>query len=249
MGKTRVRAVEEVVKEVNGRVPVVAGVADTCTARVIEHAGRAQQAGADAVITTLPFPFKLTTAQAQVDYFRSLMEAVAMPWMVYNVPPLVGVGIAPATFGKMAQLLPNLVGAKNTETVMHLQDVVEFTRGTGFRVFQGNEYNINTSILMGAVGATPSPSNLFPALYVELYNLAFAGRQTEAAALQNRLNRLVDGLDAACGDLPALRWPGVVKEGLAMLGICGTAIARPGILCTDDDRKVIADVLKRAGVL
>jgi dihydrodipicolinate synthase/N-acetylneuraminate lyase len=82
-----------------------------------------------------------------------------------------------------------------------------------------------------------------------LYNLSVAGRQTEAAALQNRLNRLVDGLDEACGDAPALKWPGVVKEGLAMLGICGTATARPTVPCNDDDRKVVADVLKLAGAL
>jgi dihydrodipicolinate synthase/N-acetylneuraminate lyase len=74
-------------------------------------------------------------------------------------------------------------------------------------------YNMNTSILMGAAGGTPSPSNLFPAPYMELYSLSAAGRQTEAAALQNRLNRLVDGLDAACGDTPALKWPGWSKRG------------------------------------
>ena len=81
------------------------------------------------------------------------------------------------------------------------------------------------------------------------YELAFAGRQTEAAALQNRLNRLIDRLDEACSDSPALKWPSVVKEGLAMLGICGTAIARPGISCTDDDCKIIADTLRSVGVL
>jgi 4-hydroxy-tetrahydrodipicolinate synthase len=247
--KTREHAIEVVVEEANGRVVVLAGVSDTGTARVIEHAKRAQQAGADAAVSTLPFPFKLTTPHTQIDYYRTLTEAVEMPWMIYNVPPLIGVGIAAATFGQLALLLPNLVGAKDSETVMHLQDTVEFTRATGFRVFQGNEYNLNTSILMGAAGGTPSPSNLFPALYVELYNLSVAGRHTEAAALQSRLNRLVDGLDAACGDVPSLKWPGVVKEGLAMLGICGVETARPTVPCTDDDRNVVADVLRRAGVL
>jgi len=244
----RARAVEVVVEQANGRVPVLAGVSDTCNAKIVEHARRAQKAGADAAITTLPFPFKLTTPQVQIDFFHDLTDSVAMPWMIYNVPPLVGVSIAPRTSGHLAHI-SNLVGAKNTETVMHLQDTVEFTKGTDFRIFQGNEYNINSSILMGAAGGTPSPANLFPALYVELYNLAAAGKHAEAATLQNRLNRLVDGLDEACGDTPILKWPSVVKEGLNMLGICGPAAARPFVGCNDADRKVVAASMKQAGVL
>lgn len=243
----RARAIEAVVEEVAGRVPVVAGVSDTCTARIIAHARRARQIGADVAITTLPFPIKVNTPATQLDFFQSLCSAVDMPWMIYNVPPMIGAGIAPRTFALLAQI-PNMVGTKDSESVMHLQDVVDLTRGANFRVFQGNEYNLNTSLLMGAAGGTPSPSNIFPKLYVELYELTMAGRYAESAALQNRLNRYVEVLDDICGDVSSLKWPSVVKEALALLGICSPTAARPFVPCTDDDRRRIAALLKQIGL-
>jgi len=240
----RIRMVEAVVEEVNGRVPVLAGVADTCTARVIAHARRAQEAGADVVISTLPFPFTLAVPDLQVDFFRSLADAVPMPWMIYNVPGVLDVSIAPKTLAQIAEI-PGLVGIKNSESVAHIQDVIDLTRETGFRVFQGQEVSLYASLLVGAVGGTPSPSNICPAEYVRVYDLTVAGRHAEALAVQNKLNRLGDILDGILGAAFMTKWPAVLKEGLNMLGICSATTARPYATCTEEDRATIAGVLRQ----
>ena len=247
-GDARARMVEAVVETVNGRVPVLAGVADTCTARVIAHAHRAQEAGADVVISTLPFPFTLAVPELQIDFFRSLADAVPMPWMIYNVPGVLGVSIAPRILAQIAEV-PGLVGIKDSESVAHIQNVIDLTRDSGFRVFQGQEVSLHASLLVGAVGGTPSPSNIYPAEYVRVYDLTTAGRHAEALALQNRLNRLGDVLDGILGEAFMTKWPAVLKEGLSMLGICSTTTARPYAPCAEEDRATIAGVLGQLGLL
>ncbi|GAB3880289.1 hypothetical protein GCM10029964_034380 [Kibdelosporangium lantanae] len=52
----RYRALEVVVKTAAGQVPVLAGIIDTTTPRVIEHAYAAKAHGANALVATAPRP-------------------------------------------------------------------------------------------------------------------------------------------------------------------------------------------------
>ena len=64
--------------KVNGRVPVIAGVIDPTTDRVIGHAKTAQAAGVDAVVVTAPF-YTITSQTEILDHFRYVKDAVDVP--------------------------------------------------------------------------------------------------------------------------------------------------------------------------
>lgn len=73
------------VDEVAGRVPLLAGVIDPTTDRVIAHAKDALAAGIDGLVVTAPFYTR--TSQAEIiEHFRAIRAAVDLPIMAYDIP-------------------------------------------------------------------------------------------------------------------------------------------------------------------
>ena len=85
---TRRQILEHTVKVVNGRLPVLAGVIDPTTDRVIAHAKAAQSIGVDAVVVTAPF-YTRTSQPEVIDHFRYVREAIDIRVIAYDIPACV----------------------------------------------------------------------------------------------------------------------------------------------------------------
>ncbi|MBM4408638.1 MAG: dihydrodipicolinate synthase family protein [Chloroflexi bacterium] len=240
--RQRAAAIEAAVEAVNGRVPVIAGVSAVGTRQAIAHARRAQAAGADFIIATVPYFGSSALDQSWIEaHVRAIAEATGAQTMLYNVPPLLR-DIEPTTIERLAAL-PGVVGMKDSASIIHVQDVLFRTRQTGFRVLVGMEYHVVAALLVGAHGATPSPANLIPGRYVEMYERAQASDRDGALAIQEETNRFVDVFDA----LPV--WNAAVKTALHLMGICGPTTAAPVPKSTPDEVEQIRAHLARAGML
>jgi len=238
--RERARAVEAAVDAVNGRVPVIAGISDVGTRKAIEHCRAAITAGADFVITTAPY-FG-STPQAGIErYVRTIVEESDARVMLYNLPQII-TDISPETIAKLAEL-ENVVGIKDSGPVMHIQDVIFRTRASDFRVLEGMEYYLVAALLLGAHGGTPSPANIYPRPYVELYEKVLAGEIDEALELQEKTNRFVDFLDA----VPP--WSSALKTALRLMGICGSTVASPQLSLNDEETQLVQTHLQRYGLL
>ena len=100
--KARLGIVERALKRSGGRVPVLAGVIDTATDRVIAHAKAAQSAGADAVVVTAPF-YARTSQPEIIDHFRYIREALDIPVIAYDIPVCVHMKLERATVVTLAK--------------------------------------------------------------------------------------------------------------------------------------------------
>lgn len=233
--RERARAVEAAVEAVNGRVPVVAGISDISTKKAIAHCRAAQKAGADFVISTAPY-FGRPPQGWIYEHVRAIAGETGARVMLYNVPQLIG-DIHPETVGRLAAE-GLVVGMKDSADIMHLQDVIFRTHDYGFRMLVGMEYFLVAGLLVGAHGGTPSPANLFPRLYVDMYEKTMAGNTSEALALQEKANRFVDVLDS----VPS--WMSTVKAGLHLMGICGPTAAAPQPKLTGEEIELLRNLLK-----
>lgn len=238
--RERVRAVEAAVEAVNGRVPVIAGISDISTKKAIEHCRAAQAAGADFVITTAPYFGRMPQEWIYQHVCRIANETGAS-LMLYNVPQLIG-DINPETVARLAQL-DNVIGMKDSADLMHIQDVIFRTRGRNFRMLEGMEYFLVAALLVGAHGGTPSPANIFPQIYVDMYNKTMAGKIEDALTLQERANRFVDVLDT----IPS--WSSALKMALHLMGICDPTVASPQPPATQQDTELLRRHLKEYGLL
>jgi len=103
--------VEEVVKTVAGRVPVIAGAGSNNTAESIRLARHAARVGADAALVVTPYYNKPTQA-GLIAHFTAVHDAADIPIIIYNIPPRSVVDMSPETMGELAKL-PRIVGVKD----------------------------------------------------------------------------------------------------------------------------------------
>ena len=225
----RATALEAVVKAADGRVPVLAGVIDTTTPRVLEHARTAAGLGADALVATAPF-YTRTHPHEIAAHFRRIRAAVDLPLFAYDIPVAVHSKLSAALVRELAEdgTLAGLKDSSGDEGGLR-RLIVELGgragRSTGpqpgFSILTGSELTVDAALLAGADGVVPGIGNVDPAGYVRLYEAARAGDWERAAAEQERLVALfsmVDvGPEAEMGRSSSAL--GSFKAALALLGV------------------------------
>ncbi|AOS62780.1 dihydrodipicolinate synthase family protein [Actinoalloteichus hymeniacidonis] len=196
----RRQALDVVVGTVAGQLPVLAGVVDMSTPRVVEHARAAAALGADALVATAPF-YSPTHPVEILGHFRTIRAAVDLPLIGYDIPSAVHTKLAAATVAELAADA-TLAGLKDSSGDLDgLRDVLELVAGIdGFRVFSGSETVADLGLRCGAAGVVPGLGNVDPHGYVRLYDAAVAGDWDEALRQQRRLHTLFDLIRVAPTD-------------------------------------------------
>lgn len=255
----RAIVLETVVNAADGRVPVLAGVIDTTTARVIEHAKAAAATGAGALVATAPF-YTRTHEMEIAGHFRRLRATVDLPLFAYDIPVAVHSKLAPGMVRALAEdgTLAGLKDSSGDEgglrrLLIQLGGRDGRAQGTAprFSVLTGSELTVDAALLAGVDGVVPGIGNVDPAGYVRLYEAARAGDWTLAAKEQEQLVELfgmVDvGPEADMGRSSSAL--GSFKAALQLLGIieCGDT-AFPQIQLSAESVALVAQRLRAAGL-
>ncbi|MCQ8769430.1 dihydrodipicolinate synthase family protein [Streptomyces telluris] len=217
-------ALRAAVDAVAGRVPVLAGVVDMTTARVLDHARAAAALGADALVATAPF-YTATHPVEVRDHFRRIRAGAGLPLIAYDIPSSVPTRLDAGILLPLAED-GTLAGLKDSSGDLGgLRRLLVALRRRGldasFAVLTGSELAVDGALLAGAHGVVPGLGNVDPAGYVRLYEHARAGRWAEAAAEQDRLAALF--ALTGTGDLAGMSWSasalGGFKAALHLLGV------------------------------
>jgi 4-hydroxy-tetrahydrodipicolinate synthase len=221
---TRRKIIEHTVKVVNRRVPVLAGVIDPATDRMIAHARTAQTIGVDAVVVTAPF-YTRTSQPEIVDHFRYVRDALDVPVVAYDIPVCVHSKLERASIGTLARE-GAIAGVKDSSgddgnfryLLTDLADLPDFFLMTG------SEIVVDSVLAMGAHGVVPGLGNVDPHGYVRLWDAARRGDWAAARAEQQRLCALFE-----------IVWIGTPRTSAGASGVGGfkTAMRRLGIIDTN----------------
>ncbi|MGD9076760.1 MAG: dihydrodipicolinate synthase family protein, partial [Desulfobacteraceae bacterium] len=92
---------ETVAKEVKGVIPVIAGTAACSTRETLLLSKDAKEAGADAVILTPPYFYKLPD-ESTLKHFKTLSDDLEIPIIVYNNPLYTGNNLSPDLIDEIA---------------------------------------------------------------------------------------------------------------------------------------------------
>lgn len=246
--ETRYRALEVVVGVAAGQVPVLAGVIDTATARVVEHAKAARKAGADALVATAPF-YVPTHPVEFPDHFRAVRAAVDLPLIAYDIPVSVGhklpvdVVLALTEDGTIDAVKDSSGDLDGLRTLLESP--------VGVRAFSGSEVLADVGLFLGAHGLVPGLGNVDPAGYLRLYEAARRGDWAAAAAEQTRLRalfRIIHVGDGRMGRYSSAM--GAFKEGLVARGVIASGTtSTPMTPLNDTERDAVRSHLAEAGLL
>ncbi|MDI5971176.1 dihydrodipicolinate synthase family protein [Streptomyces sp. SL13] len=189
-------ALRTVIATAAGQVPVLAGAIDTGTLRVLEHARRAQELGADAVVVTAPFYVAVGEAEVAAHY-RRLHAGLDVPLVAYDIPSNVGWKLPGSLVAELARDKVIVAVKDSSGDLEGFQRVLDGTAGLGVSCLTGSETLADLAMSRGADGIVPGLGNVDPHGYVRLYEAAKAGDVTAARREQARLTRLFGIIDAA----------------------------------------------------
>ena len=222
-----------------GRVPLCAGVLEAGTRRVIETALTLADDGADILSTTVPYGPPAPTQDEIVRHFEAICRATPLPWMVYGNSG----AFANITPGAMARLaaIDGVCAIKDTRPDFEgcLKDIMA-VRGTGVTLLCGGEYLVGPGLLFGADGNISGATNLFPRLFVHLYEAAKRG-DVKAVRSDAEAIAQIHALTA----LPGAGWLAVFKYIGSRMGLMQPWSCRPHGTLTDDQKHAIDKALER----
>lgn len=169
------------VSAINGRVPVLTGVAEYTTAAAIDLANAANAVGVDGIML-LPGMVYKSDPRETMAHFRAVASGGGLPVMCYNNPPAYGVDITPAMFAELTDE-PNLVAIKeSSDDPRRVTDIINLC-GDRYVLFCGVDDLILEAAALGVTGWVAGLVNAFPAETVTLWRLIRAGKGQEARTL------------------------------------------------------------------
>jgi 4-hydroxy-tetrahydrodipicolinate synthase len=254
--RQRALVVDTVTARVAGRVPVLVGVIDMTTPRVVEHATVALKSGCDGIVATAPFYTRTHPAEIAW-HFRMLHEQIGLPVYAYDLPVSVHVKLDGAMMLDLAAegVLAGVKDSSGDEGGLRRIVVARADRGesvAGFTVLTGSETTVDAALGMGADGVVPGLGNVDPAGYARLFRLARAGQWDAAREEQERLLRLMEivhvGDPARIGRGSSAL--GAFKAALALRGVIDSAVTSPPQLpLADSEIEQVRAIVTTAGLL
>jgi len=188
------------VEELGGHIPVLAGTGLSNTAKTIEQTRRAAALGADAALVVTP-PYVRPTQAGLVAHFRTIADDVALPIVLYNVPGRTGCDLLPETVAALAGH-ERIIGIKEARNEPERMQALLALRSDDFAVLSGDDPTAAHAMLAGADGIVSVASNVVPASFRRLCDLARAGEETETLALDARLGDLYEFLGIESNPIP-----------------------------------------------
>lgn len=192
---------------------IIAGTGSNDTSHALELSIAAQEEGADALLVVTPY-YNKATADGLTAHYLTIARQVSIPIILYNVPSRTGVDIS-VEVCKGLSSVTNIAGIKEAST-----DITKITKlrnacSRDFHIWSGNDDQTVPVISLGGQGVISVVSNLFPAQTQAMAKAALDGDFDTAAALQQKLQPVVDALFCEVNPIP-------VKEAMALLGYdCG----------------------------
>lgn len=231
------QAIEFVIKQTRGRVPVVAGTGSNDIKASCSLSEYACSAGASALLAVTPY-YNKTTKKGLVESYAAIASCSDRPVIVYNVPSRTGVNITPEQYLELSEI-PGIEGVKEAngdlgafaKTVSLCRDRLWF--------YSGSDELLLPFMSLGGSGLVSVASNIAPKKLKKLYLAFLSGDVLHACELQKELTPLESLLFCETNPVP-------VKTALYYMGYCEKRFRLP--LTTMDEKnedKLVKELIRK----
>ena len=212
--------IERTCRQVDGRVPVLVGITDTAFMESVSMARFAADSGAQGVVLAPPYYYPAGQAEL-VEYLGHLV-----PLFLYNMPSHTKLMFEPQTVRRTLDI-DGIVGLKDSSGDMVYFHRIQRILGDrpDFTLLVGPEELLGETIMLGGHGGVSGGANLFPRLYVDLYDTAVAGDRDRVEELHEVVMEISDTIYST-GRHSSSFMKGL-KCALNIEGICSDFMAEP----------------------
>jgi len=247
----RDQIVREAVHIVDHRVPVLVGIIDTETERVLEHGRRALALGADALVATAPF-YALGGPADIEEHFRILHQELDAPLFAYDIPVCVHTKLPWKMLARLGAegVLAGVKDSSGDDVSFRYLVQENEKNGHPLTLLTGHEIVVDGALLSGADGSVPGLANVEPEGYVRMWKAAQEGNWAEVKREQDRLNEISHIFDVTSGVQGYGAGVGAFKCALNLMGIFDSdQMPRPVKPLDGQNREAIKQVLIANGLL
>ena len=211
--KEHIKVIEHAVKNVAGRIKVIAGTGANSTAEAIYLTQAAEAIGADGTMQVTPY-YNKPSQEGLYLHFAAVAQATKLPIMLYSVPGRSVIEIEIETAVRLANDIPSIVSIKEaggrTNRVIALRQAL----GPEFSILCGDDPLTLPFFAAGANGLVSVTSNLIPQKMAKMVKDCLSGDlKTAQIAFYDLLPLTSKLMDLAVNPLP-------IKEACALLGKC-----------------------------
>jgi 4-hydroxy-tetrahydrodipicolinate synthase len=226
--------VRAAVRAAQGRIPVIAGAGSNSTSQALELSRDAEGAGADAVLTVVPY-YNKPTQSGMYAHFRAIAEAASIPIILYDVPSRTVCGRADDTIVRLSEM-PQIIGLKDATGDVSRALRLRALLGTEFRLLSGDDATALAFLAQGGDGCISVTSNVAPGLCRAMY---LAWKQGEIA----RALQLAAGVVRLTAALFRESNPAPVKYALSAMNMISPRVRLPLVELTSETKAEIDRVL------
>ena len=236
----RLRVIEIVVEESQGKAPVLAGAGGYDTRELIHIAGEMARRGVSGFLSVTPY-YNKPTQEGLYQHYKAFAESTPLPIVVYNVPGRTGVNVETATLARLASI-PNIVGVK--EASGNVGQMCEILRAVpaDFLVLSGDDALTLPLMAVGGRGIISVAGNEIPAEMVQMVEAAERNDFAAARATHARIMGLMSINFVESNPQP-------VKYAMAAMGLLEETFRLPMVPPSAASKDKINAVLKELGLL
>ncbi|MCD7739340.1 MAG: 4-hydroxy-tetrahydrodipicolinate synthase [Lachnospiraceae bacterium] len=228
------------IKQVAGRIPVVAGTGSNCTETAVYLSQEAEKLGADGVLLVSPY-YNKATQNGLYTHFKTIADSIHIPVILYNIQGRTGVNIAPATIARLFHDVDNIVAVKEASgNISQVAHIAQLTDGQ-MDIYSGNDDQIVPILSLGGKGVISVLSNIAPKQTHDICQLYFDGKVEESAREQLRALPLVDALFCEVNPIP-------VKSAASYLGYGKNELRLPMTVMEEPNQERLKKAMIEYGI-
>ncbi len=235
------RVIEITARQVNKRIPVIAGTGSNSTAEAIMLTRQAAESGADASLQVAPY-YNRPTQNGLYAHFKAIAEAVDIPIILYNIASRTGVNIEPETIARLARDCKNIVGVKEASGSLEQMARIKLLCGQDFDLISGDDGLTLPVLAIGGTGIISVVANIIPRDVADMVSEFGKGNINQARKLHYKMLPLVKAVFIETNPIP-------VKTALGLMGLCEPDLRLPMCAMSADNLEKLKRVMAEYGLI
>lgn len=219
-----------------GRCKLIMGAGSNCTETAVMATNNAKLAGADAVLSVVPY-YNKPSQKGLLEHFGTIASSTDLPIILYNIPGRTGICMNPETIAELAHRYKNIFAVKQSLGNMDLITETKRLCPEDFLIYSGDDSLTLPMLSVGAYGVVSVASHVIGREMKSMLNLYKSGRVSEATELHLKLYPLFKKIFMAPNPIP-------VKQCLTKMGIIENYVRRPLVELDEADIAELYAVLK-----
>lgn len=234
------KVVEECIRVVDRRVPVIAGTGSNSTEEAIDFTTHAENSGADAALIVTPY-YNKPTQEGLVLHYTSIAKVTKIPIIIYNIPGRSVVDMNIETMKKLSEI-NNIIGVKDATNDLMRPLLTKKNISKNFCFLSGEDGTSVAYLAQGGDGCISVTANVAPKMCSEIQK---AWKESNIELVQ-KLNLRLANLHHA---LFVESSPGPIKYAVSLLGLCKPETRLPLSPINENTKLLVKKSMQEAGII